>query len=215
MKNNIDYLIAPETKEFVELCRRYFEYLEELPDSNISDFWVVQLGFLTEIYAGVLRLPQLEAHYSSEIEKFVTEREYNKMFAVLSEYIGSLDKFADFNNLGNPGIMKVIDASISETLTDIFQELKDFVFLYETGTLENMNDAIVECIDTFGQYWGVKLLSAARIIHINLYQQKYAEAKKASKKYDEFDDDEDDDDIDDDFDDELQEEDLDFEEEME
>jgi len=206
----IDFLIAPETKEFVKLCRRYFEYLEKLPDSNISDFWPVQLRFLTEIYINILRLPQIEARYSSEIEKFVTEREYNRTFTNLFTYMGTLDKFSDFSDLGHPGIMKVIDSSISETLTDIFQELKDFVLLYETGTLENMNDAIAECVESFGQYWGVKLLSAARIIHINLYQHRYAEAKKASRKYEETYD-EDDDDV---LDEELNIEFLDFDDEM-
>ena len=205
----IDILIAPETKEYVKLCRRYIEYIEELPDEKVSDFWQVQLRLLNELYISTLRLPQLGGHYSLEIEKFVTEREYNKIFAKLVAYIGALDKFADFSDLGRPGIMKVIDASISETLTDIYQELKDFVMLYETGTLENMNDSVVECVETFGQYWGVKLLSALRIIHINLYEHRYAEAQKASRKYDEMVDDEGLDDVlDEDFDDNFSLEDL-------
>jgi len=211
----IDVLIAPETKEFVRLCNRYVEYIERMPEGKVSDFWAVLLQLLPDVYAGVLRLPQLEARYASEIEKFVTEREYNKIFINLMTFIGSLDKFSDFSDLGHPGIMKVIDASISETLTDIFQELKDFVLLYQTGTLENMNDAIAECIDSFGQYWGVKLLSASRIIHINLYQQRYAEAKKASQRFEEEYDDEDEDDM---LDDDLDLEnfdDFDFDDELE
>ena len=209
----IDYLIAPETKEFVNLCRRYVEYVEKLPDSKVSDLWSAMLRFLPDIYTGVLNLPQIEARYASEIEKFVTEREYNKTFINLTILIGSLDKFSDFSDLGHPGIMKVIDASISETLCDIYQELKDFVLLYQSGTLENMNDAIAECIDSFGQYWGVKLLSAARIIHINLYQHRYAEAKKASQIYNELS--EDDEEIDIDDEDVMELEDFAFEDEFE
>ena len=189
--NKLDSLLAPQTKEFVKLCRRYFEYLEKLPDKKISDFWLVQMRLLPEIYSGVFRLPHIEAHYSSDVEKFVTEREYNKIFINLVTYIGALDKFSDFSDLSHPGTMKVVNASVSEMLTDIYQELKDFVLLYETGTLENMNDAIAECFDTFGQYWGVKLLTATRIIHVNLFQQRYAEAKKASQMEDELDDDDD------------------------
>ena len=179
--NKIDSLIAPQTKEFVKLCRRYLEYLERLPDKKISDFWVAQLRLLPDIYSGVFHLPQIDARYSSEVEKFVTEREYNKIFSNLIAYVGALDKFSDFGDLSHPGTVKVIEASLSEILTDIYQELKDFVLLYESGTLENMNDAIADCFDTFGQYWGVKLLSAARIIHVNLFQHRYAEAKKASQ----------------------------------
>jgi len=192
----IESLIAPQTEEFIKLCRRYFEYLDKLPDRKISDFWTEMLRMLPEIYAGISRLPQIEARYSSDIEKFVTEREYNQIFVNLVAYIGALDKFSDFSDLSHPGAVKVINASLSEMLTDIYQELKDFVLLYETGTLENMNDAIADCMDTFGQYWGVKLLTATRIIHVNLYQQRYAEAKKASRIED------------DELDDELEEEDV-------
>ena len=184
----IDYLIAPQTKEFVKLCRKYFEYLEKLPDKKISDFWLMQLRLLPEIYSGVSHLPQIEARYSSDVEKFVTEREYNRIYINVVTFIGALDKFSDFSDLSHPGTMKVVNASLSEMLTDIYQELKDFVLLYETGTLENMNDAIADCFDTFGQYWGVKLLTATRIIHVNLFQQRYAEAKKAAQMEDEMDD---------------------------
>ena len=91
--NKVDSLIAPQTKEFVRLCRKYFEYIEKLPDRKISDFWLAQLRLLPEIYAGLFRLPQLDARYSSEVEKFVTESEYNKTFINLVTFIGALDKF--------------------------------------------------------------------------------------------------------------------------
>ncbi len=179
--NKIDSLISPQTKEFVKFCRKYLEYQETLPDKKITAFWTAQLRFLSEIYGGIFRLPPIEARYESDVEKFVTEREYNKTFGNLVALIGTLDKFPDFSDLSHPGMFKVVEVSLSEMLTDIYQELKDFVLLYETGTLENMNDAIAECFETFGQYWGAKLLCAARIIHVNLYQHRYAESKKSSQ----------------------------------
>jgi len=182
----IDSLISPQTQEFVKLCRRYFEYLGKLPDKKISDFWFMQLQMLSDIYSGIFHLPSITARYSSEVDKFVTEREYNLVYSNLVSYIGALDKFFDFNDLSHPGALKVVEVSLSEILTDIYQELKDFVVLYDTGTLENMNDAIADCFDTFGRYWGVKLLSATRIIHVNLFQQRYAEAKKVSQLDDEI-----------------------------
>jgi len=200
--NKLDSLIDPKTKDFVKLCRKYFEYLEKMPDRNITDFWTAQLCLLPEIYASMSHLPQIDLRYSSDVEKFVTEREYNKVFTNLVAYIGALDKFSDFIDLSHPGKAKVVQASLSEMFTDLYQELKDFVLLYETGTLENMNDALAECFETFGQYWGVKLLSITRIIHVNLYQHRYAEAKKASQM-------EEDEDMDDDM-----EEVIDYDDEM-
>ena len=193
--NKVDSLISPQTKEFVKLCRKYFEYIETLPDKNISDFWLVHLNLLPKIYTGLFQLPNLKEHYSSEVEKFVTERNYNNTFINLVTYIGTLDKFTDFNDLSHPGSVKIVEASLSEILADIYQELKDFVLLYETDTIENMNDAIVECLDSFRRYWGIKMLSATRIIHVNLYQHRYTDAKKSANTDDDPDDDDDLDDI--------------------
>ena len=204
--NKLDSLIDPKTKEFVKLCRKYFEYLEKLPDKNISDFWTAQLSMLSDIYASMTHLPQIDLRYSSDVEKFVTERDYNKVFMNLVAFIGALDRFSDFTDLSHPGKAKVIQASLSEMLADIYQELKDFVLLYETGTLENMNDALAECFDAFGRYWGVKMLSVTRIIHVNLHQHRYAEAKKAARM-EEDDDEDDDEDMDGDF--------VDYDDEME
>ena len=204
----IDSIIAQQTKEFIKLCHGYCEYLEELPDSNISNFWTVQLSFLSEIYTNVLDLPQIKYRYSPDVEKFVTEDEYNKTFLSLISFMGALDKFSDFSDLRHPGTVKVIEASLSEILTDIYQELKDFVLLYETGTIENMNDAIADCLDTFGHYWGIKLLSAIRIIHVNLNHNRYAESKKSSHSHEEL---KNDDEIDDDDDDNYN---YDFEDSM-
>ena len=196
--DKIDSLISQQTKEFVKLCRKYFGYIEKMPDKNISDFWHMQLQLLPKIYTGLFQLPHIKARYSSEVEKFVTEDEYNRTFISLITYIGELDKFTDFSDLGHPGTVKVIEASLSEILTDIYQELKDFVLLYETGTIENMNDAIADCLYTFGRYWGIKMLSATRIIHVNLYQHRYADSKKKSHTGEDEEDEE--------LDDELQEE---------
>jgi hypothetical protein len=143
------------------------------------DFWETQLKMLSDIYTGIFSLPEITARYSYDVDKFVTEKSYNKTLIGLTGYIGGLDTFPDFSDLSYPGSIKVVEASLSELLTDIYQEMKDFVLLYETGTLENMNDAIAECVETFGRYWGVKLLTALRIIHVNLYHQRYAESKKS------------------------------------
>jgi hypothetical protein len=176
--NKIDALISPQTKRFVQICRKYVAYIETLPDKELAIFWSVQLRQLSDIYQGIFVLPEIEARYSFDVDKFVTEKGYNKVLSGLIGHIGALDTFSDFSDMNFPGTLKVVEFSLSEILTDIYQELKDFVLLYETETLENMNDAIAECVDTFGRYWGVKLLSALRIIHINLYQQRYAENKK-------------------------------------
>jgi hypothetical protein len=153
-------------------------YIEKLPDEEHTAFWTELLRLLPDIYARVFRLPMIETRYSSETEKFVTECDYNRTFARLAAFLGNTDKFLDFDDMGRPASTKTVSISLSELLTDIYQELKDFVLLYETEILENMNDSVAECMDTFKRELGIKLLGSSRFIHINLFREQYATSKQ-------------------------------------
>jgi len=60
-------------------------------------------------------------------------------------------------------------SSISENLTDMYQDIKDFLLLYQTGTTEVMNDAVWECRLNFETFWGQKLVNSMRAIHKFIY----------------------------------------------
>jgi hypothetical protein len=60
-------------------------------------------------------------------------------------------------------------SSISENMADIYQDLKDFLLLYQTGTDEVMNDAVWECRLNFESFWGQKLVNSMRAIHKFIY----------------------------------------------
>ncbi len=60
-------------------------------------------------------------------------------------------------------------SSLAENMADIYQDLKDFLLLYQTGTQEVMNDAVWECRMNFEQYWGQKLTNSLRAIHKFIY----------------------------------------------
>ncbi len=60
-------------------------------------------------------------------------------------------------------------SSISENMADMYQDAKDFLLLYQTGTNEIMNDAVWECRLNFENFWGQKLVNSMRAIHKFLY----------------------------------------------
>ena len=60
-------------------------------------------------------------------------------------------------------------SSISENMADIYQDMKDFLLLYQTGTGEVMNDAVWECRMNFENFWGQKLVNSMRAIHKFIY----------------------------------------------
>jgi len=42
------------------------------------------------------------------------------------------------------------------------------------GTFESVNDSLIECLNNFEKYWGIKLLNALRAVHVIRYLKKDA-----------------------------------------
>lgn len=54
---------------------------------------------------------------------------------------------------------------ISEDLADIYQDVKDFICLFQLGLNLTMNDALAQCQENFRLYWGQKLVNTLRALH--------------------------------------------------
>ena len=65
-----------------------------------------------------------------------------------------------------------IKKSISEDLADIYQDIKDFIFVFQLGLNETMNDSLAVCQENFGMLWGQKLVNTLRALHDVKYSQQ-------------------------------------------
>ena len=77
-----------------------------------------------------------------------------------------------------------VASSISENMSDIYQDIKNFLLLYQTGTGEVMNDAIWECRLNFENFWGQKLVNSMRAVHKFIYSGE--EIGKVEKETDDY-----------------------------
>ena len=168
--SKIDELVTPAVKNLVTLCRKYCTCLEMLEHKERNAFFDDMLVMLPGIYRGVMRLPQTDKRYAYEPEKFVTERVYRQMRKNLQNELGAQDRFPLLSDPTMPERMRLSEHSIAEILCDVYQEVKDFVSLYERGSLEDMNDAVRECQANFKDRLGAQLLSAAYMMHLYRYQ---------------------------------------------
>ncbi len=67
---------------------------------------------------------------------------------------------ADMQNSVEP-----LTATISENLADIYQDVKDFLMSYRTAVTEIMNEALIELVESFEEFWGQKLVNVLRAFH--------------------------------------------------
>ena len=58
-----------------------------------------------------------------------------------------------------------IKTSISELLTDIYQDMNDFILLYQKESRAAKQNAAGECKVLFFSHWGVRIIDLLKVIH--------------------------------------------------
>ncbi len=155
--------------EFATVAREYCAYLENIKLQSRKSFITASQKLLPLLYYKTSLLPETEPIYDEGNEKFVTEDFYFDIKNNLQQLLGPNDDFLEiYDPRANEG-EGVYTASISEYLTDVWQDLKNFTMLYQVGNAEVMNDALWECRTNFQEYWGIRLANAIRAMHILLF----------------------------------------------
>jgi hypothetical protein len=121
------------------------------------------------MYLKASLLPEMNPFFEDGNEKFVTESDWIKIHGTLREKFGTADDYLEVFDEKMSESEGPVLSSISENIADMYQDIKDFLLLYQTGTNEVMNDAIWECRLNFETFWGQKLLNSMRAVHKFLY----------------------------------------------
>ena len=66
-----------------------------------------------------------------------------------------------------------IAAFISENLSDLYQDLGDFVSLFREEHELTMHAALARCTENFRLYWGQTLLNALKALHAVRYNEEF------------------------------------------
>jgi hypothetical protein len=155
--------------EFVAVANEFCKYAERAAEVQGDDLLRILQRILPLMYIKASLLPSLEPYFEDGNEKFVTEDAWNRINDTLKKKFGNADDFLElydekFNESEIP-----VPSSLAENMADIYQDTKDFLLLYHTGTEEVMNDAIWECKMNFENIWGQKLVNSMKAIHRFIY----------------------------------------------
>ena len=170
-----------ETAELIKLCSEYCKLLDKADKMALNEFLESVASKMMAIYKQTFEINRFQTRYESEAEKFLTEKQYNKMLKSLKEVFDKRDSYNEIIDPNRPASQSVFQASLAEDLTDIYQDFFDFTEWYSLGTLESINDSVIECLNNFEKYWGIKLLNALRAIHVIRYYKKDGSIFRESK----------------------------------
>ena len=170
MEKEEKVIYSRQVVEFAASANEYCKYLESTQDINGIEILKVMQRLLPFIYLRASLLPLLEPELEETNEKTVTEFDWTRMHDSLLSKMGNNDPFPVIVSAGDPSD-GLYTGSIAENLTDIYQDLKDFIVSYKSGKEEVMNDAVWEVLMNFEEFWGKKLLNVLLAIHSVLYSE--------------------------------------------
>jgi hypothetical protein len=172
MENGTEPVYSHNVIEFVAVANEYCKYAEHASGLKGDEMLRIMQRIMPLMYLKASLLPALEPVFDDGNEKFVTETDWQRIHDNLRQKLGTANDFtAEVSDvLDDSGIP--VPVTLSENMSDIYQDMKDFILLYQTGTKEVMNDAIWECRMNFETLWGPKLINSMKAIHSFLYSGK-------------------------------------------
>ncbi len=169
MEENTDPAYSRNVIEFVAVANEFCKYAERAAQLKGDELLRIFQRILPLMYIKASLLPQLNPYFEDGNEKFVTESDWMIVNETLKKKFGTADDYLEVFDEKSKDADGPVISSISENMADIYQDIKDFLLLYQTGTAEVMNDAIWECRMNFENFWGQKLVNSMRAIHKFIY----------------------------------------------
>ena len=169
MDTNSDPVYSRNVVEFVAVANEFCKYTEHAAELKGDELLKILQRILPLMYLKASLLPQLEPFFEDGNEKFVSEADWTLINETLKEKFGTADDYLEVFDDKIKETDGHVVSSISENIADIYQDMKDFLLLYQTGTAEVMNDAVWECRMNFENFWGQKLVNSMRAIHKFIY----------------------------------------------
>jgi hypothetical protein len=169
---------SPIVKEFVAVAVDYCRLLEDASKKRTGELFSELQQILPLIYMKAAGLPRPKYCYEEEPATFVREDDYARMHDALQK------KFELFNGITgmSPGTLpnhhELISFGMAESFTDLYEELKNFVKLYEVGLPQPMNDAVWICRKSFEHNLGIKIIDCLKSLH-NLIYNKISTGSRA------------------------------------
>ena len=156
--------------EFATVANEYCSFIEAVEQFQRKDFISRLQKLFPLLYLKAALLPEPDIELSDDApEKFVSEEDYDFLLHKLGIKFGQFDAYYEVFDPSMQYSDVPLEATISENITDIYQDLKDFILAYRIGTLEVMNDALWECRNNFERFWGQRLVNGLRAIHNLVY----------------------------------------------
>ena len=164
----LDPVYSKTVLEMLTVGNEFCLFLEKAEDYDLRDILLFLDKICPLIYIKAALLPEIPAGDGEASEHFVTEGDWELVFNTLHQKFGDDDiyYFIDHHEKSHTDAIR---ASLAENFTDIYQDLKDFVLLYQKPRKISKDWAVSECKRLFETRFGYRLVNAHAALHFLLF----------------------------------------------
>lgn len=159
-----DITLSRNVLETVAIAGEYCSFLENCGSFSKADFYHSLNGLVPLLYLRGLLLPAIEPEYPEANERYVTEEQWDGLFTSLRDFLENEDEFS-YISQNEYGQEAQLIGSIAEHLTDVYQDMKDFVLLFKKPALAARENAVHQCKIHYTEHWGARLANLLPVLH--------------------------------------------------
>ena len=159
-------------QEFYLAASQFCKLLEEVSAFPKRVFLSNVQKILSLIYLKASLMMKPDESDSGEPEKFVQENDWIFIKDQISTKLALSDKFIEIPLPEGTDPENFETITLSESLADIYQDLKDFSTNFEIGNDEATLISLYVCLDNFEKFWGIRALVCLTAIHHFLYNEE-------------------------------------------
>jgi hypothetical protein len=166
----IDPVSSKSVLEMLTVANDYCLFMEKAEDYTRDEILSYAQKVLPLVYIKCTLLPVVETGDDDITEHFVTEEQWELLFNTLRIKLENDDIYY-FIDLYETNNQDPVRASLSENLSDIYQDMKDFVLLYQKPLRSAKLNAVNDCRSLFETRTGTTLVNALKAIHHLAYRK--------------------------------------------
>ncbi|MBK3515826.1 DUF5063 domain-containing protein [Carboxylicivirga marina] len=184
MEESFEHIVySKNVIEFVTVAKEYCTFLESIDEVNRKQFVTVATRIIPLLYLKATVLPEVENELEDSIEKTVDEMTYAQIQEGITSKLGRFNDYLEVFNADMQNSDTPVIAFIGEDMTDIYQDLKDFISAYRLGVTEVMNDALADVLNSFKLYWGQRTVNTLRALHAILYGEEELDEEEGEEEF--------------------------------
>ena len=165
MEQTSQVIFDKKSIEFVTVAAEYCGFIERARGAERKTFVDTALKILPLLYLKASLIPECELIGEEDLEVFVTEDDYEIVRRAVAHVMGPQDDYLEVFHPDMAYSDTPIKKCISEDLADIYQDLKDFICVFQLGLNATMNDSLCICKEHFAEFWGQRLVNTMRALH--------------------------------------------------